>query len=203
MRAREGMGRSKPRPSESLTKESPEEVMTTPTTPIPEGNYAQIDGGLRIHYHEDGTGEPVIFLHGSGPGASGYSNFKGNYLVFAERGFRAIVPDLPGFGLSSKPENAAYVLDLFVQALNGLLGKLGIQRCVLLGNSLGGAIAIKFTLDHPEVVSRLILMARMRDLRPNRRAKFDFQGVVKDQIVFTGSMLGVPIMRDHEYHLGD
>jgi 3-hydroxyacyl-[acyl-carrier-protein] dehydratase len=50
---------------------------------------------------------------------------------------------------------------------------------------------------------RLILMARMRDLRPNRRAKFDFQGVVKDQIVFTGNMIGVPIMRDHEYHMGD
>jgi len=50
---------------------------------------------------------------------------------------------------------------------------------------------------------RLILMARMRDLRPNRRAKFDFQGLVKDQIVFTGSMLGVPIMRNHEYHLSD
>lgn len=50
---------------------------------------------------------------------------------------------------------------------------------------------------------RLILMARMRDLRRNRRAKFDFQGVVKDQIVFTGNMIGVPIKRDHEYHLGD
>ena len=124
--------------------------MTKQTTPIPEGSYAQTDGGLRIHYHEAGTGEPVIFLHGSGPGASGYSNFKGNYPVFAEHGFGAIVPDLPGFGLSSKPENAAYVLDFFVEALDGLLGKLRIQRCVLLGNSLGGAIAIKFTLDHPE-----------------------------------------------------
>jgi 3-hydroxyacyl-[acyl-carrier-protein] dehydratase len=50
---------------------------------------------------------------------------------------------------------------------------------------------------------RLILMARMRELRPNRRAKFEFQGLVKDQIVFTGNMLGVPIMRNHEYHLSD
>jgi 4,5:9,10-diseco-3-hydroxy-5,9,17-trioxoandrosta-1(10),2-diene-4-oate hydrolase len=154
MRARDGIGTI-----EALAKEYGEEVMTQQTTPIPEGLYTQTDDGLRIHYLEAGTGEPVIFLHGSGPGASGYSNFKGNYLVFAEHGFRAIVPDLPGFGLSSKPENAAYVLDFFVAALNGLLGKLGIQRCVLLGNSLGGAIAIKFTLDHPEVVSRLILMA--------------------------------------------
>lgn len=50
---------------------------------------------------------------------------------------------------------------------------------------------------------RLVLMARMKELRPNRRAKFEFQGLVKDQIVFTGSMLGVPIMRNHEYHLSD
>jgi len=50
---------------------------------------------------------------------------------------------------------------------------------------------------------RLILMARMRDLRPNRRAKFDFQGIVKDQIVFTGNMIGVPIMRNHEYHMSE
>ncbi|HEY2250375.1 MAG TPA: 3-hydroxyacyl-ACP dehydratase FabZ family protein [Planctomycetaceae bacterium] len=50
---------------------------------------------------------------------------------------------------------------------------------------------------------RLVLMARMKELRPNRRAKFDFQGLVKDQIVFTGNMIGVPIMRNHEYHLSD
>ncbi len=128
-------------------------------TPIPEGNYLSIHAGMTLHYHEAGTGEPVIFLHGSGPGASGYSNFKGNYPFFAKHGFRAIVPDLPGFGLSSKPEDAAYVLDFFVSAVHGLVKKLGLERCGLLGNSLGGAIAIKYTLDYPEMVSRLILMA--------------------------------------------
>ena len=53
--------------------------MTAGATPIPEGKYAVTDGGLSIHYHEAGSGEPIVFLHGSGPGASGYSNFKGNY----------------------------------------------------------------------------------------------------------------------------
>lgn len=48
---------------------------------------------------------------------------------------------------------------------------------------------------------RLILMARMCELRPNRRAKFEFQGIVKEQIVFTGSMLGVPITRDQRMDL--
>lgn len=49
---------------------------------------------------------------------------------------------------------------------------------------------------------RLILMARMTDLRPNRRAKFDFQGYVQEQLVFTGSMIGVPISRDHRVSPG-
>ncbi len=132
--------------------------MTAGATPIPEGKYAVTDGGLSIHYHEAGSGEPIVFLHGSGPGASGYSNFKGNYPVFAASGYRAIVPDLPGFGLSSKPDTN-YVLDFFVEAAHGLVSKLGLERCTLLGNSLGGAIALKYTLDHPNIVSRLILMA--------------------------------------------
>src|SRR5208337_3185899 len=132
--------------------------MTAGATPIPEGKYAVTDGGLSIHYHEAGSGEPIVFLHGSGPGASGYSNFKGNYPVFAANGYRAIVPDLPGFGLSSKPDTN-YVLDFFVEAVHGLVSKLGLGQCTLLGNSLGGAIALKYTLDHPDVVRRLILMA--------------------------------------------
>ncbi|MNH04529.1 2-hydroxy-6-oxononadienedioate/2-hydroxy-6-oxononatrienedioate hydrolase [compost metagenome] len=69
-----------------------------------------------------------------------------------------IVPDLPGYGASSKPQTV-YSLDFFVSALGGLLDALDIQRCVLIGNSLGGAIAIKLALDQPQRVSRLVLMA--------------------------------------------
>lgn len=132
--------------------------MSAGATPIPEGKYAVTDTGLTIHYHEAGSGEAIVFLHGSGPGASGYSNFKGNYPVFAAAGFRAIVPDLPGFGLSSKPDTS-YVLDFFVETVHGLISKLGLDRCALLGNSLGGALALKYTLEHPNIVNRLILMA--------------------------------------------
>ncbi|WP_336335108.1 alpha/beta fold hydrolase [Pseudomonas putida] len=114
--------------------------------------------GLQLHYHDTGTGEPVVFIHGSGPGASGHSNFKHNYPAFAAAGLRAIVPDLPGYGASDKPETA-YTLDFFVEALLGLLDTLDIQRCALVGNSLGGAIAIAIALRHPERVARLIVMA--------------------------------------------
>ena len=102
--------------------------MAAGSNPIPEGRYVTTDAGLSIHYHEAGIGDPIVFLHGSGPGASGYSNFKGNYSVFAANGYRAIVPDLPGFGLSSKPDTN-YVLDFFVEAVDGLVSKLGLGQC--------------------------------------------------------------------------
>ena len=59
------------------------------TKAVPEGKYADIGGGLRIHYQEAGEGPAVLFLHGSGPGASGYSNFRRNYPAVAEAGFDA------------------------------------------------------------------------------------------------------------------
>ncbi|MGF6591992.1 alpha/beta fold hydrolase [Pseudomonas sp. 2835] len=123
-----------------------------------QGHVVTLADGLQLHYQDVGTGEAVVFIHGSGPGASGHSNFKQNYPAFAAAGYRAIVPDLPGYGASSKPQTV-YSLDFFVSALSGLLDALDIQRCVLVGNSLGGAIAIKLALDQPGRVSRLVLMA--------------------------------------------
>lgn len=123
-----------------------------------QGHVVTLADGLQLHYQDVGTGEAVVFIHGSGPGASGHSNFKQNYPAFAAAGYRVIVPDLPGYGASSKPQTV-YSLDFFVSALSGLLDALDIQRCVLVGNSLGGAIAIKLALDQPRRVSRLVLMA--------------------------------------------
>lgn len=125
---------------------------------LPQGRFARLPDGLRLHYLDIGEGEPVVFIHGSGPGASGHSNFKQNHPVFTEAGYRSIVPDLPGYGASDKPETV-YSLDFFVTALSGLLDALDIQRCVLVGNSLGGAIALQLALNEPQRVSRLVLMA--------------------------------------------
>jgi 4,5:9,10-diseco-3-hydroxy-5,9,17-trioxoandrosta-1(10),2-diene-4-oate hydrolase len=133
--------------------------MTTlmPTT-IPEARYADIGEGLRIHYSDAGSGMPLVFVHGSGPGASGFSNFQGNFPFFAERGFRAIVPDSLGFGLSSKPD-VDYELDYVLSGLKRLLRCLNVERCAVVGNSHGGALAIQLALDEPQLVSKLILMA--------------------------------------------
>ncbi|MDD9962118.1 MAG: alpha/beta hydrolase [Gammaproteobacteria bacterium] len=119
--------------------------------------------GLTLHYHDhqaaDGSGRTVVFVHGSGPGASGYSNFKLNAPVLAGAGYRVLVSDLPGFGYSSKPADIDYTTDFFVTHLIGLLDAIGIEQCALVGNSLGGAVCIRAALDHPERVEKLVLMA--------------------------------------------
>ena len=63
----------------------------------------RLANGYEMHRSEIGTGAPVVFIHGSGPGASGSSNFRPNLGAFAAAGYRAIAPDLIGYGGSSKP----------------------------------------------------------------------------------------------------
>lgn len=135
----------------------------TAAKPYPEGHYATLPNGYRLHYLEQGAeqaGAPVVvFLHGSGSGASGHSNFKRNYPVLAQAGYRVIVPDLIGYGYSDKPDDVNYPLSFFVECVHQLLQAIGVQRFTLIGNSLGGAIALQYTLDYPQTVERLLLMA--------------------------------------------
>lgn len=126
---------------------------------VPEGKYADVGDGFRVHYQERGEGTPLVFLHGSGPGASGYSNFKRNYPYFAERGFRTLAPDTLGFGYSSQPADIDYGLDFLVGKLAKFLDVVGVAKAAIVGNSHGGALAIKLALTHPEKVDRLVLMA--------------------------------------------
>ncbi len=124
--------------------------------------YFQQVGDIRMHYHDlmpDDAIGTVVFVHGSGPGASGYSNFKKNMEVFRDAGYRVIVPDLPGFGYSSKPTDRDYTSDFFAGCLTGLLTAIEAKDYTLVGNSLGGAISIRVALDQPDSVSKLVLMA--------------------------------------------
>lgn len=131
----------------------------TESEPLPEGHYVDCPNGQRIHYIDVGEGPAVVFLHGSGPGASGHSNFKGNYPAWAAQGYRCLVPDLIGFGFSDKPADVEYPLDFFVECVQQTLDAIGVTRAAFVGNSLGGAVAIGLALANPAMVEKLILMA--------------------------------------------
>lgn len=118
-----------------------------------------VDSGYSIHINEVGSGDAVVFLHGSGPGASGASNFRQNVDAFVDAGYRVILPDLIGYGESSKPEGIDYTLDLFTHTVRDALRQHGVDKAVLVGNSLGGGIAIQMALEEPDFAEKLVLMA--------------------------------------------
>jgi 4,5:9,10-diseco-3-hydroxy-5,9,17-trioxoandrosta-1(10),2-diene-4-oate hydrolase len=128
---------------------------------VPEGKYADVGGDITMHYHESGSGDRgvVLFVHGSGPGASGWSNFKGNYPWLAEHGYRTIVPDTMGYGYSTKLEEGVFSLDDVAAQYKALLDELSVDRATVVGNSQGGAIAITMALNYPGLVDKLVLMA--------------------------------------------
>jgi 4,5:9,10-diseco-3-hydroxy-5,9,17-trioxoandrosta-1(10),2-diene-4-oate hydrolase len=111
-----------------------------------------------LHYYEAGTGEPVVLLHGGGPGASGWSNFGRNLPVFAER-YRTLVVDQPGYGQSEKPPVTSQYYTFSADALLKLLDEVGVERAHFVGNSLGGGTAVRFALRYPDRAGRLVLMA--------------------------------------------
>lgn len=114
-------------------------------------------GRRRLHVAEAGQGYPVLLLHGGGPGASGVSNYARNIEALA-RHFRVLIPDLPGYGLSTKGVDRDDPFGDLAGAMLGLLDALGIDRAHLVGNSLGGACALRAALDRPERVSAMVLM---------------------------------------------
>ena len=118
-----------------------------------------VTGGYDIHIQEKGEGTPVVFLHGSGPGASGGSNFRENIDAFVDAGYRVILLDLIGYGASSKPEGIDYTLQLFTDTVYDALQQHGIEKAVLVGNSLGGGIAVQMELDHPSFAMAFVMMA--------------------------------------------
>jgi 2-hydroxy-6-oxonona-2,4-dienedioate hydrolase len=108
----------------------------------------------KLHYSEAGTGHPVILLHGSGAGATGWSNFRPNIGPLSER-FRAIAWDAPGWGRSDSAPSDQYD---HPEAVVELMDELGIEKAALVGNSMGGMIALAVAARHPERVSHLITM---------------------------------------------
>lgn len=113
--------------------------------------------GKDVFVAEAGQGPAVMLLHGGGPGASGVANYSRNIDELAQD-FRVIVPDLPGYGRSGKGVDHSDPFGYLADSIRGLLDQLDIAHAHLVGNSYGGACALRLALDTPERVDRMVLM---------------------------------------------
>ncbi|GEL19849.1 alpha/beta fold hydrolase [Pseudonocardia asaccharolytica] len=135
---------------------------TTVTSPSTAGN-AEIGqfvqtGGYRTNVHDVGSGAPVLLLHGSGAGVSGWANWRGLLPVLAER-FRVLVPDLVGFGYTEVPDGLEFrIFDTWIDQVLALLDAVGLERVNLVGNSFGGGLSLHLATRHPDRVGRIVLM---------------------------------------------
>jgi len=116
--------------------------------------------GIKTNYLEAGSGPDVVLIHGSGPGVTAYANWR---LVIPELAtkFHVVAPDMVGFGFSERPADVEYSVQTWADQTVGLMDTLGLQKASLVGNSFGGAIALRIAAQHPERVDKLVLMGSM------------------------------------------
>jgi pimeloyl-ACP methyl ester carboxylesterase len=114
-------------------------------------------GGIETSYREAGAGEPVVMLHGSGPGVSAIANWQHNIGTLARR-FRVLAPDIVGFGATERPDDIVYSLRTWTDQIWAFLDALGIANTAIVGNSLGGRIALQMATDRPDRITKMVLM---------------------------------------------
>ena len=112
----------------------------------------QTDQGV-LRYHEAGSGPPLILLHGSGPGVTGWRNYRGNIGVFAET-HHCYVLEFPGFGVSDAVKGHP-VLTAGSSVIR-FMDALGIESAPVIGNSMGGVVGVNLAIKRPERVSKLV-----------------------------------------------
>jgi pimeloyl-ACP methyl ester carboxylesterase len=116
--------------------------------------------GIKTNYLEAGQGDPVVLIHGSGPGVTSYANWRLVLPALAEN-FRVVAPDMVGFGFSQRPANIEYGVQTWADQVVGLMDTLELPKAHLVGNSFGGAIALRLATQHPDRVGKLVLMGSM------------------------------------------
>lgn len=141
--------------------------MTTNTNQIPdyrtdaffglEDRWLNTADGEITHYHELGTGTPILFLHGSGTGVTAAANWWLNLPELSNHG-RCIAIDSIGYGQSVIAEGTEYGIREWVRHAVRVLDALGIDKTWIVGNSLGGWLAFQFAIDFPERLLGIVSM---------------------------------------------
>jgi 2-hydroxymuconate-semialdehyde hydrolase len=123
----------------------------------PEIGKSVLANGIQTNYHDVGEGPPVLLIHGSGPGVTGWANWRLTIPALATR-FRVLAPDMLGFGYTERPADVQYNMDNWVSHIIGFMDALGIERAHVVGNSFGGGLALALAIRAPRRVARLVLM---------------------------------------------
>jgi 2-hydroxy-6-oxonona-2,4-dienedioate hydrolase len=112
----------------------------------------------KLQINEAGSGYPIIMLHGSGPGATGWTNFAPNIVALSPK-YRVIAMTSPGWGLSDPIEPGKEPLRKSnARAVKLLMDELGIEKAAVVGNSMGGSAVQQFLTDFPERLSHFVTM---------------------------------------------
>lgn len=139
-------------PTESHAEKLP--LMHSWNYPFPT-HKIEINDSLQINYIDEGEGShTLLFVHGLG---SNLKAWQKNIKEF-RKSYRCIALDLPNYGQSSQGDYP-FGMSYFAEVLNSFIDRLGIEKIVLVGHSMGGQTALHFALDYPERLSHLILMA--------------------------------------------
>lgn len=119
----------------------------------PPSRFVEVEG-LRVHYRDEGSGPPIVLLHGT---SSSLHTWDGWVTAMASHR-RVVRLDMPGFGLTGPAPDRDYSVARYARFLGAFLDRLGIPKADLAGNSLGGRVALAFALEHPERVRKLVLL---------------------------------------------
>lgn len=117
-------------------------------------------GNYNTNYHDMGSGETIMFIHGSGPGVSAWANWRLCLPNLSEK-FRVIAPDMAGFGFSDRIEGAVYNMEMWVKQVIDLMDALKIEKTHLVGNSFGGGLALALAIKYPKRFEKIVLMGSM------------------------------------------
>ena len=134
---------------------TPEELFVgLPDFPF-EPHYREHDG-LRLAHLDEGQGKPVFFVHGEPTWSFLWRKVIG---PVRDAGFRCIAPDLPGFGRSDKPIDLDwYSYDRHVEAIAPLIEQLDLREATMVVHDWGGPIGLRLAVEHPDRVSRIVIM---------------------------------------------
>lgn len=134
----------------------------------PAGRFVEVDGA-RIHYLDEGSGPPLLLIHGL---SGQMHNFTHGLLAPLRRDFRVVIIDRPGSGYSTRGPRATGVVAQ-ARVIAGFCERIGLKQPLVVGHSLGGAIAVMLAVNHPEQVGGLALVAPATALPDRVPAPFD------------------------------